>query len=189
MNSALVVSTGEKSVAYFSEVLGKASFEQIVVVPTAGEARRLFIENEFDLCIINAPLSDEQGIKLAETVATKGATGVILCVKAEFFDEVTARVEDYGVLTVSKPLSRALFWNTLKISLSAHRRMQKMQRENNKLIQRIEDIRVIDRAKCILISYLSMSESEAHRYIEKQAMDTRLAKREVAERVLKTYEN
>jgi len=34
-----------------------------------------------------------------------------------------------------------------------------------------------------------MSEAEAHRFIEKQAMDLRVTKREIASRILKTYEN
>lgn len=188
MDSALIVS-GEKGIAYFTEVLTSAAFGEIVSVSTAGEARRLLIEREFDLYVVNAPLSDEHGAKLAERIACDGSGGVILIVRAEHFDEIAAKVEDFGVVTVSKPLNRALFWNALKLTMAAHRRMQSMQRENQKLTQKLEDIRVVDRAKCMLISYLSMSETEAHKYIEKQAMDTRLTKREIAERILKTYEN
>ena len=188
MDSALIVS-GEKGIAYFTEVLTSASFGDIVGVSPAGEARRLLIERDFDICIVNAPLSDEHGARLAESTAERGTIGVILCVRAEHFDEISAKVEDYGVVTVSKPLSRALFWNALKLTMATHRRMQSMQSENRRLVQKLEDIRVVDRAKCMLISYLSMSESEAHKYIEKQAMDKRLTKREIAERILKTYEN
>ena len=47
---------------------------------------------------------------------------------------------------------------------------------------------MIDRAKCILIQYLNMTEAEAHRYIEKQAMDMRSTKRVIAEGILRTYE-
>jgi response regulator NasT len=36
---------------------------------------------------------------------------------------------------------------------------------------------------------MNMNEKEAHRYIEKQAMDMRTTKRLIAERILKTYEN
>lgn len=64
-----------------------------------------------------------------------------------------------------------------------------MRRENSQLKQKIEDIRIVDRAKCILISYLNMSEQEAHRYIEKQAMDLRTTRRAVAESLLRTYES
>ena len=93
------------------------------------------------------------------------------------------------MITISKPISKALLWNAIKLAQATHRKLRAMQRENKKLIQKIEDIRIVDRAKCILISYLSMTEPEAHRYIEKQAMDMRKTRREVAEEILRTYEN
>ncbi|MPN53777.1 hypothetical protein SDC9_201443 [bioreactor metagenome] len=48
---------------------------------------------------------------------------------------------------------------------------------------------MIDRAKMLLISHLAFSEAQAHRYIEKQAMDMRATKRAIAEEILKTYES
>src|SRR5690606_21119762 len=99
-----------------------------------------------------------------------GVSQVILVVKAEFFEEVSAETEEYGVLTVAKPINKTLFWYALKLARSAGSRLKNIQAENTSLKQKIEDIRVIDRAKCILISYLRMSEPEAHRYLEKQAM-------------------
>ena len=51
----------------------------------------------------------------------------------------------------------------------------------------IEEIRLVDRAKCALIQYLSFTEQQAHRHIEKQAMDMHITK-EVALGILKTYE-
>ena len=53
----------------------------------------------------------------------------------------------------------------------------------------MEDIRLVNRAKLLLIEQLKMSESEAHRYIEKRAMDTCVKRRKVAEDIIKTYEN
>ncbi len=188
-SSALIVAKGEKGIAYFSEVLHAASFDHIVTAETAGEARRILIEQDFDVCVINAPLPDEHGERLAENIATKGISSVILCIKSEIYDEVSSKVEDYGIITVAKPINRALFWNALKVAISSYKRMQIIQNENNKLVKKIEDIRLVDRAKCLLISYLSMTEQEAHRYIEKQAMDQRISKKETAERILKTYES
>ena len=51
------------------------------------------------------------------------------------------------------------------------------------------EIRLVNKAKWILISQLSMSEPNAHRYIEKQAMDRCIAKRTIAEEIIKTYAN
>ena len=63
-----------------------------------------------------------------------------------------------------------------------------LQNENFKLQTKIEEIRLVNRAKCCLIQYLKFSEPQAHRYIEKQAMDTRQTRKEVAQRILSTYE-
>jgi len=189
MDSALIVSYSEKSTDYLIQVLTEASVTDITTVSNAGEARRLLIEKDFDLCIINTPLPDEFGGNLALNIASKGISEVILIVKSEHFDEISEKVEDYGVITIAKPIGKTLLWNAIKLAKATHRKIQAMQSENKKLIQKIEDIRIIDRAKCILISHLSMSEPEAHRYIEKQAMDMRVTRREVAEKILRTYEN
>jgi len=49
------------------------------------------------------------------------------------------------------------------------------------------EIRLVNKAKWILISELFLSEPEAHRYIEKQAMDRCISKRTIAEEIIKTY--
>ena len=188
MDSVLIVSSMEKSTAFFVEMLNAASIHEITVLPSCGEARRLLFEQDFDLVLINAPLKDETGERLARQIAAKGQAQVILVVKAVYFDEISAVCEDDGVLSVAKPINRTVFWSALTLAKSSQRRVLKMKAENQRLKQTIEDIRIVDRAKCLLISHLRMSEQEAHRYIEKQAMDMRSTRRAVAEGILKTYE-
>lgn len=189
MESVLILSSSEKSIALFTELLVPASFGQIVSAETCGEARRLLLERDFDLVVINAPLRDESGESLARHIASGGAAQVILVVKTEYFDAVSAVTEDDGVLTVAKPINKAVFWSALKLARAAQSRLKRAQSENSKLKQKIEDILIVDRAKCILISYLNMNEQDAHRYIEKQSMDMRVTKRQIAEGILKTYDN
>lgn len=189
IDSALLVSCTDKAVAFFTELLNAASINQITVMQSCGEARRLLLECKFDLVIINAPLRDESGENFSRYIASNGESQVILAVKQEYFDAVSALCENDGVLTVSKPINKNVFCAALALAKSAQNRIKRIQTENAQLKQKIEDIRIVDRAKCMLISYLNMSEKEAHRYIEKQAMDIRSTKRAVAERILKTYEN
>lgn len=189
MGDALIVSCAEKGTAFLTEMLNAASYEHIVALHSCGESRRLLLEREFELVIVNAPLRDESGESLSRDIASKGLSQVILVVKNEYFDAVSAITEDDGVLVVAKPVNRAVFWSALMLAKSAQSRIKNMQAENSRLKQKIEDIRIVDQAKCILISYLNMSEQEAHRHIEKQAMDMRATKRTVAESILKTYEN
>ena len=67
-------------------------------------------------------------------------------------------------------------------------RMMNVMKEYSKLQTKIEETRLINRAKCILIQYLKLTEPQAHKYIEKQAMNQRISKLEVAKNILKTYE-
>ena len=189
MESALIVSHTEKSIAFFTEILSAASINSVSVISSCAEARRLLLDRSFDLVIINAPLCDESGESLSIHIAARCTSQVILVVKNKYFDVVSAACEAAGVLTVSKPINRSVFWSAMHLAKAAQSRLTCMQSENRKLKQKIDDIRIIDRAKYILISYLNMDENEAHRHIEKQAMDTRQTKRAVAELILKTYEN
>ena len=55
------------------------------------------------------------------------------------------------------------------------------------LEEKMEEIRLVNRAKWALIKSCHMTEENAHRYIQKQAMDLCLSKKETAENILKTY--
>ena len=184
MDSALIVSYADKSTAFFKDLLKQASIGQVAALRSCGDARRLLLGSDFDLVIINAPLHDESGEDLARYIASKGISQVMLVVKNEYFEEASAVCEKDGVLMISKPINKAFFWSALMLAKSMDNRIKHIQAEKTSLLQKIEDIRIVDRAKCILISHMNMSEQEAHRYIEKQAMDMRATKRIVAERIL-----
>ena len=61
-------------------------------------------------------------------------------------------------------------------------------KEAPEIMGRIEEIRTISRAKTVLMKYLKFTEPQAHRYIEKQAMNNRQTRREVAEHIIQQYE-
>ncbi len=52
-----------------------------------------------------------------------------------------------------------------------------------------DDEELIKRAKSVLMEYLGFTEPQAHRYIEKHAMDMRVTKIEIARNILKIYES
>jgi response regulator NasT len=183
------VSSSEKGTAFITELLGEAAIRQITASESAGEARGLLVGQDFDLVVINAPLRDESGEKLARQIVADGVSQAMLIVGSEHYDAVAALCEDDGVLAVAKPVNRAAFRSALRLAGWVRDRLRHVQAENAQLRQKIEDIRITDRAKYILISHMNMSEKEAHRYIEKQAMDMRATKRAVAEAILRTYEN
>jgi response regulator NasT len=170
-------------------MISKAIAEQTCIATTGGEARQLLAERSFDLVVINAPLADESGIDLACAIVSNSITQVLLVENNEYFETVSPRCEANGVLVVARPIDKTHFRSALTFAKATHDKMKHLHTDKVLLKQKIEDIKIIDRAKCLLISYMGMSELEAHRAIEKQAMDLRATKRVIAEDILKTYEN
>ncbi|MBP5405095.1 MAG: ANTAR domain-containing protein [Clostridia bacterium] len=189
MRTVLLVTPNLADLEWFREDLAKLNIEETHVVKTAGEARRILIERVFDLLVINAPLSDENGVRLAADVIGNKANQVILMVKREYADEIASKVEDYGIFTVEKPLSHAAFWLALKMTSAAYNRTRNFINENDRLKKSLADIRLVNRAKCLLIEKLGLSEDAAHREMEKMAMDHRLEKVELAKRIIREYED
>jgi len=189
MENVLLVSDSGKDTALYTTFLKAASFHQVIVSKSCGDARKLIQKQDFDLIVVNSPLSDESGESFSRHAAAQGVSQVILLVKSDSFNSVSAACEADGVLTIAKPVDQSLMWGALSLARSIQNRLKRMRTENTQLKQNIEDIRIINRAKLILISALSMTEQEAHRYIEKQAMDIRSSRRFVAEEILKRYEN
>ena len=185
--SVLIVSGSEKGIEYFEELAGP-SFSQIVHAQSAAQAAELVMHTPFDVVIVNAPLSDELGDGFAVRCTENSYAGVLLLIKAELADTAAA-AENAGVLVLTKPAGKGAIQSAVKLACAVGRRLFKAQSKADTLKSKMDELKTVNRAKWLLIGKLGMNEADAHRYIEKLAMDTRQTRREIAESVIKTYEN
>ena len=180
MGRALIVSAGANSNEYIAARLSEMGYSRPVIIPSGAEARRRMSESDFELIVVNAPLPDEFGHELCITAVEQTDAGVVFLVKAAQAEQLLAPLNEQGVLLLSKPFTTPLF-------LQAMHRLQRLRQENARLQDKIGQLRLVSRAKCCLVEHAHMTEAEAHRYLEKQAMDTRRDRAEVAQEVLEEY--
>lgn len=188
MDRVLLASGSDKGIALLSQLLKEQGYTQITNTQSGSDARRCVNQTKYELVVINTPLSDEFGHELSIKIAECSNSGIILICKSEISEDVADKLSCYGVCVIPKPVNKVVFHQSLRLVSATRSRMLGLQNENFKLQTKIEEIRLINRAKCCLIQYLKFSEPQAHRYIEKQAMDTRQTRKEVAQRILSTYE-
>ena len=184
----LVVTQNDKVYDYIIQLLSANEFSPILRANSAGEAKRMLVSSAADIVIINTPLPDDFGVELAIDISD-APMGVLLLVKNELFEQVSYRVEDSGVLTLGKPSSRQAVFAAIKLLAAMSTKLEKMEKENLTLMEKMADIRTVNRAKWLLIENVNMTEKDAHYYIEKQAMDMRLSRKEVAQNIIRTYDN
>ena len=183
----LVAGANDKLGESIAALLPKNEYEPPVFAASVGEIRRLALESTMDLVVLNTPLKDEFGTLLALDLADYNIA-VLLMVQGDVFDQVCYKVEDYGVLTLAKPVSRQSFYTAVKLLTAMRAKMLRMEKKNQALQEKMQDIRTINRAKWLLITNLQMTEDEAHYHIEKKAMNSRLSRREAAEEIIRTYD-
>ncbi len=185
--SVLVVSSSEAFNSATLEMLPRSNYQPICFTSNVSEAKRYLAERNFDFVIINAPLPDDSGTRFAIDCCRSITTAVLLLVRSDIHAEVNNKVVSHGVFTLPKPTSKIIMTQALSWLASARERLRRLEKKTLSVEERMEEIRIVNRAKILLVSILHMTEPEAHRYIEKQAMDACVSKREIAEGIIKTY--
>ena len=185
--SVLVVSASEKFNQALPEVLPVSTFFPINGVSDVSAAKRAVSERSFDFIIINSPLPDDNGVRFAIDTVSYYNTVVLFLSKAEQYSDAYDKLAEHGVFLLQKPLSKSVFQIASGWLVSARERIRKTEKKTLSIEEKMNEIRVVNRAKWLLISELKMTEPDAHRYIEKQAMDRCVPRRQVAEEIIKTY--
>ncbi len=185
--SVLVVSAAEKLNIALSDLLPESHYQPVRIVTSVSAGERAWNERSYDFVLINSPLPDDAGIRFAIDAGHTGGAVVLLLIRGEMYDDVRDRVAEHGVFTIAKPLSRSVMTLALDWMASARERLRKLEKKTLSVEEKMEEIRIVNRAKWLLISELKMEEPQAHRYIEKQAMDRCVSKREVAEEIIRIY--
>ena len=140
-----------------------------------------------DVLIVSTPLKDEFGLEFVADASKKCSAAVIVLARADIAEDVQRRIKFTGAYVIGKPFPKSVLVNTVKMSLLAKENIQRLEQEKSELTKQLDDVKTIDRAKCCLIEYLNLTEKQAHRHIQKMAMDTRKTQREIAEDILRTY--
>ena len=183
--SVLSVAAAEKFHTSLRELLPAGRYDPVHSAFDAAEARRRILESRYDIIVISAPLRDELGTHLAQHFAENSGAGILLLVKPEYFSDVSAQVTPLGVLTLEKPTSPQLMLQCMELLCGTRERLRRMEQKGASIEDKMAEIRLVNRAKWVLIEKQGMSEQDAHRYIEKQAMDRCVPKRVVAEEILR----
>ena len=185
--STLIVSTTPSFASFASELLSQNSFYPVKKVSSVTEARHALSIRSYDVLIVNYPLLDETGLELSMEMSRDCSSVVLMMVPATMYGDVEAKTRGSGVFLLKKPFSLITLSQSLSWLRSASDRVRSVQSGRVKLEEKIDEIRLVTRAKLILMENLKMTEDEAHKSITHEAMDRCMSKREVANTILNTW--
>jgi len=172
-----IVDDHERSRAALRAAIWAAGGEVSVEVTRRADALAAVTKAAPDVAVIAVGLADGDGVEAAAEIIEKARCPVVLFT-SRTKDDLVHRAREAGVIAfLLKPLRAAEVAPTLEIAIARFR-------ESAKLAQALEERKVIERAKGLLMSRLGLSEDDAFRRLRRAAMDGRRPMVEVAQALL-----
>lgn len=187
--SAMLVSASEAQTKRISALLTRARIVPFEHADSVRQALDLFDAGSIDGVLIAEPVTGSSGEELAMQLKKRRCMAVLLLAEPTHADAAAALLEQSGVLVLPNDAPEALIVQTIRLLAAVRIQLEQMQHKTEKLEAKVADIRIINRAKLLLVQHLQMTETEAHKYIEKQAMNTSKPRRTIAENIIRTYED
>ena len=184
MYSVLVVSASAEFRRSVSALLPAARYAPISFAAGVSAAKRAVSERDFDFVVVQAPLPDDVGLRFAFDLGGRKNTVTLLILPPELYGETVGHAEEQGVFVLSRPLSKQSFLTAISWITSARERLRMVEQKTQSMEEQMEEIRLINRAKWKLIGEQNLTEAEAHRRIEKLAMDRCVTKKVIAQEIL-----
>ena len=182
--SVLLVSASEAFSRSVSPLFPASVFYPVTQVSDLREARRC----SADLVVVNAPLPAGDALEYCKTLCAGSDSAVLLLVPQAQTEAVIEKALPFGILVLAKPLSSGSFTQALSALCAMRERLRAREQAQHTVEAAIEELKLINRAKWLLITCLNMTEEEAHRYIGKRAMQQMCSRRDIAESIIRTYD-
>ena len=182
--SVLIVSGSEAFDSSVRRVLAGKRTASVVSCRNAFSARRRCLEEKYDLVVVNCPLPDEFGHDFAMDVSERDNAAVLVAVPAEVYDTVADHVLEHGIGVVIKPVREDQLDRSVRFMGAICVKMLKLEDEIRKANEKTEEMRIVGKAKSLLMRERGMTEDQAHRLIGKEAMDQGVSRGKIAVQIL-----
>lgn len=167
-----------------AEMLVEEGYEVVGEAGDGETAVRLAEELRPDLVILDIKMPIMDGLAAAERIAEEHIAPVVILTAFSQRDLVE-RARAVGAMAyLVKPFQKTDLVPAIEIAISRFAQVSALEAEVAGLTERLETRKSVERAKGALMTTYGMTEPQAFKWIQRTAMDNRLAMREVAERII-----
>jgi len=166
------------------ELLAEEGYAVVGETGRGDHAVELVRELDPDLVILDIKMPGLDGIAAARQIASERRAAVLILTAFSQRDLVE-QARDAGALAyLVKPFQKSDLVPAIEIALGRFEELAALERDVADLQGRLEARKTVDRAKGRLMDAHGMSEQEAWRFLQQQAMANRVQVGEIAQRVV-----
>jgi len=180
----LIVDDSVRSRAFLTKALQGLSCSVVGEAADAGEGLHLAHTLKPDLILMAVGLPDMDGITAARQIMEQVPTPIVI-LTSHRDPETIRRATEAGVMAyLLKPVRKEELGPAVELAIGRFREFVTLRQENADLKRALEERKVVEKAKGILMETEGFSEREAFARIRKMSMDTRKSMEEIARAIL-----
>jgi two-component system, response regulator PdtaR len=184
----IVVADDEQDMRdYFADILPDLGHEVVAVAKSGRELVEACRLHRPDLLITDIRMPDGDGLTAAKQVAGERFTPVILFTAFHDSAMLQQATDAHVFAYLVKPIDRFQLESAIAIAWQRFEEFARLRQEAFDLRQALEDRKVIERAKGILMKQRGLGEDEAFRRLQKVSRDENKKLAEVARMIVTTF--
>ena len=169
---------------YFARILPLLGHEVVVVARNGRELVERCYGARPELLIVDIKMPELDGIEAAAEIC-RGEPLPVILVSAHHEPELLERAADPHIMAyLVKPIKQADLEPAIVVAMRRFAQFQALRQENSDLRQALEERKVVERAKGILMKRAGLDEQQAFRRLQKMASESNRKLAEIAESIL-----
>ncbi len=182
MENILIVSKNERK-KDIAKLFSPKSYV-ILHTETVREAKKMILDKTISLVIIDFPTEGGTVKDLLKDGVNTNPDMIILT-PGNLYITLSALYSKYGLYVMQKSVQEREMQLLLRLLEVNRIKLGELAAKNARLQKRLEDEKMLSKAKCLLAKEKGMSEEEGHRTIEKMAMNKRIGLSEASKEIIR----
>jgi response regulator NasT len=170
---------------FFRNALEKDGAHQVVGEAADGaEMVRTVLEQKPDILVFDIHMPAMDGLEALRRIYEQEIIAAVAITADRDLDLVRRAMEEHVLAYLVKPVEEHQIGPALQVAWARFQELRSLSTENTSLRQTLENRKVVERAKGVLMKRQRLTESDAYRRIQRAAMNRRQTMLSIAQGIL-----
>lgn len=142
-------------------------------------------KNKPDLVLMDVNMPFLDGINAAGLIMNENLALSVVLLSENSDSETIQRAKEAGVMGyLVKPIDKIMLLTSIEMAMANGEKIKNIKREYDEMKENLDNRKLIERAKGIMMKKYGMDENEAYNHIRKLSMDKRCTMKQIASTIL-----